>query len=151
MPHRLGYVAAKKAILGVTEGLALETVRAGITVNAIAPGYIATQTLMARADAGMLDKVRFAERTPVGHWGRPEEVTHAATILAQSASGFITGATLAVDGGFTIREGRTRTSVHPRFPYPTPETKRELAMFQTASMTLNLVRRRRSAKTMNCI
>ena len=103
VPHRLGYVTAKKALLGVTEGLALETARAGITVNAIVPGYIATKTLLARADAGMLDRESFAERTPVGRWGREEEVAHAATFLAQPESGFITGATLAVDGGITIR------------------------------------------------
>ncbi len=103
VPHRLGYVTAKKALLGVTEALALETARAGITVNAIVPGYIATKTLLARADAGVLDRESFAERTPVGRWGREEEVAHAATFLAQPASGFITGATLAVDGGITVR------------------------------------------------
>ena len=103
VPHRLGYVTAKKALLGITEALALETARAGITVNAIVPGYIATQTLLARADSGVLDKESFTERTPVGRWGREEEIAHAATFLAQPESGFITGATLAVDGGITIR------------------------------------------------
>ncbi len=120
VPHRLGYVTAKKAILGVTEGLALETARAGITVNAIAPGYIATQTLMARADAGVLDKKGFAERTPVGRWGRPEEVAHAATFLAEPASGFITGATLAVDGGITIRGDPNENIDASPLPIPDP-------------------------------
>ena len=103
VPHRLGYVTAKKAILGLTQGLAIDCARAGITVNAVAPGYILTDTLKARADAGILNEAEFAERTPAGRWGRPEEIAHAVTFLADPASGFITGTTLVVDGGITIR------------------------------------------------
>ncbi len=103
VPHRLGYVTAKTAILGLTRGLALDCARAGITVNAVAPGYILTETLKERAAAGILDRDRFAERTPVGRWGMPEEIAHAVRFLASPESGFITGATLAVDGGITIR------------------------------------------------
>ncbi len=103
VPHRLGYVTAKKAILGLTQGLALDCARAGITVNAVAPGYILTETLKTRADAGILDEAEFAERTPVGRWGQPDEIARAVTFLADPASGFITGTTLVVDGGITIR------------------------------------------------
>lgn len=103
VPHRLGYVTAKKAILGLTQGLALDCARAGITVNAVAPGYILTDTLKARADAGILDEAAFAERTPVGRWGRPDEIARAVAFLADPASGFITGTTLVVDGGITMR------------------------------------------------
>ena len=99
----LDLAAAKKAILGITEALALETARDGITVNAILPGYIATQTLLDRADAGILDKDSFAERTPAGRWGRPDEIARAAAFLADADSGFIIGSTLVVDGGITIR------------------------------------------------
>lgn len=103
VPHRLGYVTAKKAILGLTQGLALDCARAGITVNAVAPGYILTETLKARADAGVLDEASFAERTPVGRWGQPDEIARAVIFLADPASGFITGTTLVVDGGITMR------------------------------------------------
>lgn len=111
VPYRLAYVTAKKAILGITEALALETARDGITVNAILPGYIATQTLLDRADAGILDKDSFAERTPVGRWGRPDEVARAAAFLADA--GFITGSTLLVDGGITIRGDPNENLSHP--------------------------------------
>ncbi len=118
VPYRLAYVTAKKAILGITEALALETARDGITVNAILPGYIATQTLLDRADAGVLDKDGFAERTPVGRWGRPDEIARAAAFLADADSGFITGSTLVVDGGITVRGDPNENLTHP----PSPET-----------------------------
>lgn len=75
---------------------------------------------MARDDAGMLGKNGFAERTPVGRWGRPGEVAHAATFHAQPESGFITGATLAVDGGFTIPENPNKNI--DASPLPEPDT-----------------------------
>lgn len=103
VPYRIGYVTAKKAIRGVTEALALETARAGITVNAIAPGYILTDVLKERAAAGILDKQAIADRTPVGRWGRPDEIAKAALYLASEDASFVTGSTLVVDGGLSIR------------------------------------------------
>jgi NAD(P)-dependent dehydrogenase (short-subunit alcohol dehydrogenase family) len=103
VPHRLAYVTAKKAILGLTEGLALDCARAGITVNAILPGYILTETLAERAEQGILNKDDYGERTPVGRWGMPEEIARVALFLADPASSFITGAKFVVDGGLTIR------------------------------------------------
>lgn len=103
VPHRLGYVTAKKAILGLTEALALDSARAGITVNAVIPGYIATEMLKARAEAGVLDFDQIANRTPVGRWGNPEEIADAVFYLAREDSSYITGTTLTVDGGFSIR------------------------------------------------
>ena len=103
VPYRIGYVTAKKAIRGVTEALALETARAGITVNAIAPGYILTDVLKKRAEAGILDRQAIADRTPVGRWGTPEEISKAAVFLASKDASFVTGATLVVDGGLSIR------------------------------------------------
>ena len=103
VPYRIGYVTAKKAIRGVTEALALETARAGITVNAIAPGYILTDVLKKRAEAGILDQGAIAERTPVGRWGDPDEIAATAVYLASDKAGFITGSTLVVDGGLSIR------------------------------------------------
>lgn len=103
VPYRIGYVTAKKAIRGVTEALAVETARAGITVNAIAPGYVLTEMLAARAKAGILDQAAIAERTPVGRWGTPDEIAKAALFLASDDAAFITGTTLVVDGGLSIR------------------------------------------------
>ena len=103
VPHRLGYVTAKKALRGVTEGLALDCARAGITVNAIAPGYVLTDTLKERARRGVLDHDDLAERTPVGRWARPEEIARMALFLADPESAYITGTTMLVDGGLSIR------------------------------------------------
>lgn len=103
VPYRIGYVTAKKAIRGITEALALETARAGITVNAIAPGYILTDVLKNRAAEGILDQQAIADRTPVGRWGAPEEIANAALYLASEGASFVTGSTLVVDGGLSIR------------------------------------------------
>ncbi len=103
VPYRIGYVTAKKAIQGVTEALALETARAGITVNAIAPGYILTDVLRKRADAGILDQQAIVERTPVGRWGTPEDIAKVVAFLASRDAGFMTGTTVVVDGGYSIR------------------------------------------------
>ena len=102
-PHRFGYVTAKKALRGLTEALALESARAGITVNAIAPGYVLTDTLKERASQGLLNHDSIAERTPVGRWAYPEEVAHLALFLADRASAYITGTTILIDGGLSIR------------------------------------------------
>jgi len=103
VPHRFAYVTAKKALRGLTEALALDSARAGITVNAIAPGYILTETLRERAERGMISHNAIAEHTPVGRWGEPEEIAHMALFLAEPESGYITGTTMCVDGGLTIR------------------------------------------------
>ena len=102
-PHRFGYVTAKKALRGLTEALALDAARAGITVNAIAPGYVLTDTLKNRARQGLLDHDALAERTPVGRWALPEEIAHLALFLADRASAYITGTTILIDGGLSIR------------------------------------------------
>jgi NAD(P)-dependent dehydrogenase (short-subunit alcohol dehydrogenase family) len=103
LPYRAGYSIAKHAIIGLTRSLAVESARFGITVNAIAPGYIATKTNRDRAAAGLLDFDLYAERTPVGRWGEPEEIARVILFLADPASAYITGTVIPVDGGFTIR------------------------------------------------
>ncbi|MGB6007671.1 SDR family NAD(P)-dependent oxidoreductase [Castellaniella sp.] len=103
LPFRSGYAMAKHAINGFTRALAVEVARQGITVNAVAPGYILTETLQARLDAGMLDYDWYAQRAPAGRWGLPQEIGHAIAFLALPASSFITGAILPVDGGYTMR------------------------------------------------
>ncbi len=103
VPYRYTYVTAKKALRGLTEALALDCARAGITVNAIAPGYILTKTLKERADRGMIDYDGVVNTAPVGRWGKPEEIAHVAAFLADANSGYITGTTIAVDGGLSMR------------------------------------------------
>lgn len=103
VPHRLAYVTAKKAILGLTEALALDCARAGITVNAIAPGWVLTDILKKRAEQGILNIDDLARRTPVGRWARPDEIARMALFLADPDSAYITGTTMRVDGGLCIR------------------------------------------------
>lgn len=102
VPYRIGYVMAKKTILGFTEALALETARAGITVNAIAPGYIRTKVLQDRVKSGILNEQLISKRTPMGRWGEPQEVAKAVSFLASRDASYITGTTLVVDGGLSI-------------------------------------------------
>ncbi|MDE3037904.1 MAG: acetoacetyl-CoA reductase [Pseudomonadota bacterium] len=90
------YSAAKAGILGFTKALARETASRGITVNAIAPGYIATDMVKAVKEEVMKGIVA---GIPVGRLGEPEEVARAVLFLADDAAGFITGETLSVNGG----------------------------------------------------
>lgn len=93
---QVNYCAAKAGILGLTKALAQETARKGITVNAIAPGY--TDTEMTRAvPASILDKI--IETIPLGHLCAPEDIARAVTFLASENAGYITGATLSINGG----------------------------------------------------
>jgi len=103
LPFRAGYMTAKTGMNGLTRGLAVENARFGITVNAVAPGYILTDVLKERAARGVLDHDLYAERTPVGRWGRPEEVARVIAFLAHPDSSYITGVVWPVDGGYTMR------------------------------------------------
>ncbi len=90
------YAAAKAGDIGFTKSLAQEGARKGITVNAICPGYIATEMVMA-----VPDKVRegIISQIPVGRLGEPEEIARCVVFLASDDAGFITGATLTANGG----------------------------------------------------
>lgn len=112
-PFRAGYATAKTALIGLTRALAVENARFGITVNAVAPGYVLTEVLAGRAKAGMLDPAAIAERAPVGRWGRPEEIARVIVFLADPASGFVTGAVWPVDGGYGVR-GDPGEDIGPR-------------------------------------
>jgi 3-oxoacyl-[acyl-carrier protein] reductase len=93
------YVATKAGLIGMTKTLARELGRKGITVNAIAPGFIATEMVAAMPEnviEGMKAKV------PVGRLGMPEEIASAYAFLASDEAAYINGATLSVDGGMTV-------------------------------------------------
>lgn len=91
------YSAAKAGDIGFTKALAQEGVRAGITVNAICPGYIGTEMVRA-IDEKVLNE-RIIPQIPVGRLGEPEEIARCVTFLASDDSGFITGSTLTANGG----------------------------------------------------
>ena len=96
------YTASKSAVMGMTRLMANEWAKHGINANAIAPGYMATNNTAAlRADE---DRSRaIMERIPAGRWGTPADVQGAAVFLASSASDYVNGYTLAVDGGWLAR------------------------------------------------
>ncbi|MEL6665814.1 MAG: 2-dehydro-3-deoxy-D-gluconate 5-dehydrogenase KduD [Pseudomonadota bacterium] len=96
------YTASKSGVMGLTRALANEWAGKGINVNAIAPGYFATNNTAAlQADAKR--NAEILGRIPAGRWGEPAELGGAAVFLASSASDYVHGTTLAVDGGWLSR------------------------------------------------
>ena len=96
------YTASKSAVMGVTRLLANEWAKHKINVNAIAPGYMATNnTQQLRADEARSEEI--LGRIPAGRWGLPEDLMGPAVFLASPASDYINGYTIAVDGGWLAR------------------------------------------------
>ena len=96
------YAAAKSGVAGLTKALANEWAQRGVNVNAIAPGYIATNNTAA-LQADETRNRQILERIPAGRWGDPEDVAGAAVFLASSAADYVNGHILAVDGGWMGR------------------------------------------------
>jgi 2-dehydro-3-deoxy-D-gluconate 5-dehydrogenase len=96
------YTASKHAIAGVTKALANEWAPAGVNVNAVAPGYIATDNTRALREDPVRSRA-ILERIPAGRWGRPEDIAGAVVFLAAPASDYMNGTVLAVDGGWLGR------------------------------------------------
>ena len=91
------YAAAKAGMIGFTKSLAKESAAKGITVNAIAPGYIGTD--MVRAIPEDVLNAKIIPQIPVGRLGEPEDIARAVVFLVADEAGFITGATLSANGG----------------------------------------------------
>jgi 2-deoxy-D-gluconate 3-dehydrogenase len=95
----ISYTAAKTGIIGLTRGMSNELVGRGVHVNAIAPGFIATDiTAPTRNDPQRMASI--SGRIPIGHWGQPEDLAGAAVFLASKASDYVSGIVLPVDGGY---------------------------------------------------
>jgi NAD(P)-dependent dehydrogenase (short-subunit alcohol dehydrogenase family) len=101
-PLSPAYAASKAGVVQLTKSLAVAWAEQGIRVNAVAPGWIETpMTAPARADAARNRAI--LERTPLGRWGTPDDIVGPALFLASDAARFITGAVLAVDGGYSAK------------------------------------------------
>lgn len=99
-PYMAHYVAAKSAVNGLTKTLALEYGPAGITVNAVPPGFIDTPMLRAAEARGFLGDIQATiDATPVRRMGRPEDIAAACAFLISEEAGYITGQILGVNGG----------------------------------------------------
>ena len=96
------YTAAKHGVAGITRILANEWAAQGINVNAIAPGYIATNNTEALRNDAARNKA-ILERIPAGRWGEPDDIAEAAVFLSSPAARYIHGAILNVDGGWLAR------------------------------------------------
>lgn len=98
------YSAAKGAIVQLTKSMAIELAPYDIQVNAIAPGWFVTDmTAAVRSPEMKVMGDEILARTPAGRWGEPDELVGAAIFLASSASNFVTGALIPVDGGYSVR------------------------------------------------
>ncbi len=95
------YAASKAALLGYCRTLAIETAKRGITVNYVAPGFIATD-MMAAYEAY---REKMESQIPAGRFAKPEDVAAVVGFLASEGAAYVTGATIPVDGGLTAQIG----------------------------------------------
>jgi 2-keto-3-deoxy-L-fuconate dehydrogenase len=104
-PNRFVYGTTKAAVIGLTKAIAVDFIRSGVRCNAICPGTVQSPSLEERIAAqGNVERARseFVARQPMGRIGRPEEIAALAVYLASDESGYTTGQTHIIDGGFTL-------------------------------------------------
>jgi 2-deoxy-D-gluconate 3-dehydrogenase len=97
-----GYAASKSGVAALTRAFANEWAGSHVNVNAIAPGYMATENTQALRDDPVRSKA-ILERIPAGRWGRPDDLAGAAVFLASAASDYVHGTVITVDGGWMAR------------------------------------------------
>jgi NAD(P)-dependent dehydrogenase (short-subunit alcohol dehydrogenase family) len=102
LPQRTAYCASKFGLLGLTRALALELAPEQITVNGISPGPFATEINRPLLESAELSQW-FVSRIPLGRWGEPREIGRLALYLCSEEAGFITGADIVIDGGWTAQ------------------------------------------------
>lgn len=102
LPQRSAYSSAKAALLGLTKSLALELAPHAVTVNSISPGPVATDINKVVRDDPAANKL-FTDNIPLGRWGRADEIAALACFLCSDQAGFITGADILIDGGWTAK------------------------------------------------
>jgi NAD(P)-dependent dehydrogenase (short-subunit alcohol dehydrogenase family) len=117
MPGRVAYCTTKAGVLGLTRALATEWADRGVRVNAIAPGYVQTPMVANAIRDGLLDEQRLLERIPIGRLAQPEDVAGVAVFLASPAAAYVTGWTIAVDGGFLAYGAPAPLSAAPKRDY----------------------------------
>lgn len=100
-PHAPAYAASKGGVAQLTKSLAIAYAAEGIRVNALAPGWIETP-MTAAPRANPTRNAELVGRTPLGRWGRPEDLAGPALFLCSPLAGFVTGTILPVDGGFLV-------------------------------------------------
>lgn len=97
------YVASKHAAIGLTKSAALEVAKSNIRINAVNPGAIQTDMFERFANSHEGMKEQMTQLHPIGRLGKPEEIADAVVFLCSNRASFITGQSLAVDGGFTVQ------------------------------------------------
>ena len=103
-PERASYHAAKHGVLGLTKSAALEYAARGIRINAVCPGLIDTAMSDQMKGAGQAEALdAMLKEVPIGRIGRAEEIADMVLWLCSSASSFVVGQAIAVDGGYTLR------------------------------------------------
>ena len=100
--RRIGYSTAKAGVLGMMRSLAVEAGPAGVTVNSINPGYILTDAIAERVARGDLDERALLNRIPLERWGKAADIAEVITSMLSPAFDYVTGAEIAVDGGYRI-------------------------------------------------
>lgn len=108
MPGRAPYASSKGGVVGLTRTLAVEWADRGVRVNAVLPGPVRTPMVLEAIENGILDEQEIIDRTPAGRLALPEDVAGAVVLLCTEGAGFVTGQSVAVDGGYS-----TYGAAHP--------------------------------------